>query len=116
VAVTRTELTEAQVAGLRRDYLAGTSIAVLAGRAGVGESTVRGAVHGVTWRWVTDPPPVPVADVPGACVLDEDAEREVVRLRDTTGLSWARIGARVGVASSTAARAYRRARAEGIRA
>jgi len=110
------KLDEATVAQLRRDHLGGEPMAALARRAGVDYETVRNAVHGVTWRRVTDPPPVPVADVGGSYVLTEDDDAAIVRLRDTTNLPWTVIGKRYGVTASTALRAYRRALRDTVQA
>ncbi|KPI02832.1 hypothetical protein OK074_4982 [Actinobacteria bacterium OK074] len=108
------KLTPAVVAQLRRDYLGGDSITVLAERAGTGHSATRDAIHGVTWRSVTDPPPVPVAGAGGLRALNEDDEAQLVRLRDTQRLSWAAIGTRLGIDKSTALRSYRRATSPGL--
>ncbi|MDX3026215.1 hypothetical protein [Streptomyces acidiscabies] len=109
------KLDEAAVARMRRDHIGGVPMAVLARQAGVDYATARNAVHGVTWRCVTDPPPVPVADVPGSFVLTEADEAKIVRLRDTEGLDWASIGEQYGVVASTALRAYQRALREAVR-
>lgn len=53
------KLTAEQVAEARRQYAAGTTKRALAVACGVGEDTIREAIHGVTWQDVTDPPPVP---------------------------------------------------------
>lgn len=52
-------LTVAQVADARRRYVAGETKRAIATSLKVGEDTVREAIHGVTWRHVTNPPPVP---------------------------------------------------------
>lgn len=52
-------LTPERVADARRRYAAGTSISTLAAEYEVAAATARSAIHGMTWRGVTDPPPVP---------------------------------------------------------
>jgi len=47
------------VAAARCAYLAGETKRSLARRYGVGEDTIREAIHGVTWADVTAVPPVP---------------------------------------------------------
>lgn len=53
-------LSRQQVAEARRLYAAGRATKrSLAARYGVGQDTIREAIHGVTWQDITDPPPVP---------------------------------------------------------
>ncbi|MER8002957.1 hypothetical protein [Streptomyces sp. NPDC095613] len=108
-------LTVRDVAEARRLYAAGgPSIRDLALRFGVGDSTIRSAIHGLSWVMVTDPPPVPIAATSGRRYIpDEDVEL-IVELR-AQGATWGEIGERVGVHKSSALRAYRRAKKAGPR-
>jgi hypothetical protein len=100
-------LTPQIVAGMRRDYRAGlVSFGQLAHRHRVGESTVRSAVLGHTWRSVAEPP-AERADVGGWTVVSEADEREIMRRR-TAGESFRAIAAALGHDVSVVHRAHRR--------
>lgn len=58
--VRRTLLTHEAVAYARTHYQRGASISVLADHFSVAETTLWNAIHGISWRSVTDPPPVPI--------------------------------------------------------
>jgi hypothetical protein len=101
-------LSEESVVWLRTEYVLGTSQSELAARLGVALGTVRQALHGVTWRSVTDPPPVPAAAVGGRLALSEEEEDQVVGLREDARMSWKAIGQRFGVSGPAIRGCYRR--------
>jgi len=98
-------LTPTIVASMRREYRAGrVSFGQLARRHGVGESTVRSAVLGHSWRAVSEPP-AEQADVGGWTVVSEADEREIVRRREA-GESFRAIAAALGHDVSVVHRAH----------
>ncbi|MFJ2217665.1 helix-turn-helix domain-containing protein [Streptomyces sp. NPDC101062] len=100
-------LTPDIVADMRRQYRAGhATFGRLARRHRVGESTVRNAVLGHTWRAVAEPP-AERAHVGGWTVVSEDDEREIQRRR-TAGDSFRSIAADLGRDVAVVHRAHRR--------
>lgn len=102
-------LTARDVAEARSLY-GPSSIRDLALRYGVADSTIRSAIHGLTWAFVTDPPTVPIAATPGLRHISDEDVALIVELRAQSA-TWDEVGERVGVHKSSALRAYRRAMA-----
>ncbi|MFD3424292.1 hypothetical protein [Streptomyces decoyicus] len=100
-------LTPEIVAGMRRQYRDNeVSFGLLARRHRVGESTVRSAVLGFTWRAVAEPP-VERAETGGATVVSVDDEEEIVRRRKA-GQTFRGIAAELGHDVAVVHRAHRR--------
>ncbi|MET7489807.1 hypothetical protein [Streptomyces sp. NPDC005538] len=100
-------LTPEIVADMRRQYRAGhVSFGQLARLHRVGESTVRSAVLGHTWRAVAEPP-AERADIGGWTVVSEEDEREIQRRR-AVGDSFRAIAAALGHNVAVVHRAHSR--------
>lgn len=95
------KLTEAQVFEIRAAVDAGERVGEVARRYGVSDCTVSSILRGFTWRHlgVSDAVRCPTARKRSSGHLPDDTIREVFRLR-VTGLSMAKIGARLGIAYS----------------
>lgn len=101
-----TKLTVDDVVEMRRLYKEGVSQGQLAKRYLVNESSVRGALHGWTWRDV--PGIIPVAQTLGyAPLLDNEALSEALKLR-AAGMQWRQIADKLGVTPITLRRARKR--------
>lgn len=68
------KLTRRKVANARRAYSDGESMASIAARYGVAESTIHKAVHGLSWAGLTDPPAVPFGPAGRRGVQDRRAQ------------------------------------------
>ncbi|MGW7723869.1 hypothetical protein [Streptomyces canus] len=95
-------LTAATVGEMRRAHANGASLRSLADEFSLEYATVRAAVQGVTWRHLTDPPPVPATGRGGRNVLTSEQEDELVRMREQSGSTYAQLGAAFGISEATA--------------
>nr|BEK71547.1 hypothetical protein KPHV_87740 [Kitasatospora purpeofusca] len=102
-----TRLTPGVVADMRRRYRSGqATFGGLARQYSVGESTVRNAVLGFTWRSVAERPALR-ADVGGWTVLSEADEERILKLRGED-MPYRAIAALLGHGVSVVYRAHRR--------
>lgn len=95
-------LTAAAVGEMRRAHARGASLRSLADKFHLEYATVRAAVQGATWRHLTDPPPVPAAGRGGRNALTSEQEDDLVRMREQSGTTYARLGPVFGVSEATA--------------
>ncbi|MEU9019170.1 helix-turn-helix domain-containing protein [Actinomadura sp. NPDC048394] len=103
----RSVLTARKVAAARRAFGRGTAtLAELARRYGVSETTISAAVHGRSWQHVSAPP-VPPGE-PGISSMIAAREPEI-RRRAEAGEGIRTIAADLGVAASTVSRLLTRA-------
>lgn len=111
VSVPSAKLTVEAVADMRRRYRAGaTTFGELAEETGVGESAVRSAVMGHTWRHCPVPP-ASRADVGGWTVVSEADELTIVRMRAAARpATYRAIAAATGLDTAVVWRAARRLR------
>lgn len=105
---TNVKLTAASVGAARIAAAAGDPQSVIAARFGVSNSAIYDAIHGLTWAYVTDPPPLSIREVGGRELVIKGRVLERVLRWRAAGMTMDAIAIRIGTTSGTVSRALSR--------